>query len=112
MVGSLPDGVESLLHVNRYLGDPRPGVSVAEHSRPAIFVPEQGGLDSLLNTLRDGSDHTAIVVSELGVVTGLVQIEDIADELHWYVRAINMVKPPAEDVDYESNWATLTFEIK
>jgi len=31
---------------------------------------------------------------------------------HWYVRAINMVKPPAEDVDYESNWATLTFEIK
>ncbi len=78
---TLDDGVESLLHVNRYLGDPRPGVRIADHARPAIFVPEQSGLDRLLNTLRDASDHTAIVVNELGVVTGLVQIEDIADEL-------------------------------
>jgi len=31
---------------------------------------------------------------------------------HWYVRAINMVKSSVDNVDYESNWATLTFEIK
>ncbi|MDH3708260.1 MAG: DUF4198 domain-containing protein [Cyclobacteriaceae bacterium] len=31
---------------------------------------------------------------------------------HWYVRAIHMVKSNEEGVDYESNWATLTFEIK
>lgn len=31
----------------------------------------------------------------------------------WYVRAIHMVETTAEpDVDYESNWATLTFEIR
>ncbi len=78
---TLDDGVDALLHVNRYLGDPRADVSIADHSRAVIFVPEQGTLDRLLNTLREGSDHTAIAVDELGAVTGLVQIEDIADEL-------------------------------
>jgi hypothetical protein len=30
----------------------------------------------------------------------------------WYVRLIHMVPSEEEGVDYESNWATLTFEIK
>ncbi|MDX1394506.1 MAG: DUF4198 domain-containing protein [Gemmatimonadota bacterium] len=31
----------------------------------------------------------------------------------WYIRAIHMVETTSEpDVDYESNWATLTFEIR
>lgn len=30
----------------------------------------------------------------------------------WYVATIHMEKKEGEDVDYESNWATLTFEIK
>lgn len=31
----------------------------------------------------------------------------------WYVRTIHMVETPGEaDVDYESNWATLTFEVR
>ncbi len=31
----------------------------------------------------------------------------------WFVRTIHMVETPADpDVDYESNWATLTFEIR
>ena len=31
----------------------------------------------------------------------------------WYVKTIHMVERDAEpDVDYESNWATLTFEIR
>lgn len=30
----------------------------------------------------------------------------------WYVATIHMEKKIDEDVDYESNWATLTFEIK
>lgn len=31
----------------------------------------------------------------------------------WYVRTIHMVETTAEpDVDYESNWATLTFEVR
>ena len=31
----------------------------------------------------------------------------------WYVRTIHMVETTDEpDVDYESNWATLTFEVR
>ena len=31
----------------------------------------------------------------------------------WFVRAIHMVETTSEpDVDYESNWATLTFQIR
>jgi len=36
----------------------------------------------------------------------------ISAEGKWYVRVINMVEPDEEEVDYESNWATLTFEIQ
>lgn len=35
----------------------------------------------------------------------------ITAEGRWYVRLIRMVASNAEGVDYESNWATLTFEI-
>ncbi len=31
---------------------------------------------------------------------------------HWYIRLIHMVESAEEGVDYESNWATLTFEIR
>ena len=30
----------------------------------------------------------------------------------WYVKFIHMVETEEEGVDYESNWATLTFEVK
>ena len=36
---------------------------------------------------------------------------EITAEGRWYVRLIRMVESKAEGVDYESNWATLTFEI-
>lgn len=31
---------------------------------------------------------------------------------HWYLRTINMVESKETGIDYESNWATLTFEVK
>ena len=30
----------------------------------------------------------------------------------WYVKFINMVPVSAPDLDYESKWATLTFQIR
>lgn len=30
----------------------------------------------------------------------------------WYIRLIHMVEVPEPDVDYESQWATLTFEVR
>lgn len=42
---------------------------------------------------------------------GIVKIKlDKAGQ--WYLRTINMVKSNESGVDYESNWATITFEIR
>ena len=42
---------------------------------------------------------------------GLASIP-LSHEGRWYVRLIHMVPVNESDVDYESNWATLTFEIE
>ena len=43
---------------------------------------------------------------------GIAKIE-ISSGGRWYVRGIHMVETTSDpDVDYESNWATLTFEIR
>ena len=42
---------------------------------------------------------------------GQGQIE-ISEPGRWYIRMIRMVESADEGVDYESNWATLTFEAK
>lgn len=42
---------------------------------------------------------------------GLAQFE-ITEKGLWYVRLIHMVPSDEEGIDYESNWATLTFEIR
>ncbi len=36
---------------------------------------------------------------------------DLSTHGHWYVRLIHMVEVQEPEVDYESNWATLTFEL-
>lgn len=42
---------------------------------------------------------------------GVAQIK-ISKQGLWYVRLIHMVASEEEGVDYESNWATITFEVK
>jgi hypothetical protein len=42
---------------------------------------------------------------------GIAQIP-VSHEGRWYVRLIHMERPSASDLDYESNWATLTFEVR
>jgi hypothetical protein len=31
---------------------------------------------------------------------------------HWYVKFVRMVPVSGKDVNYESEWATLTFEVR
>jgi uncharacterized GH25 family protein len=37
---------------------------------------------------------------------------EISDAGRWYVATIHMLPVESDEIDYESNWATLTFEIK
>ena len=54
---------------------------VEEVMRPPLFVPETKVVDDLLEEMRDGSVHIAVVVDEYGGVAGLVTVEDILEEL-------------------------------
>ena len=49
--------------------------------RPAIFVPESKKLDALLRDFKSSHNHLAIVVDEYGVISGLITIEDILEEI-------------------------------
>lgn len=53
----------------------------AEFLRPAHLVPDSKRLDKLLQEFRATHQHIALVVDEYGVVTGLVTIEDILEQI-------------------------------
>jgi hypothetical protein len=65
--------------------------------------------------VRVGRERGGTVGEELGQwrtdQDGLVSIEIPTDGL-WFVQFIHMVPAEDSDVDYESNWATLTFEVR
>lgn len=49
--------------------------------RPLLFIPEGMTADRVLQRLRDGRQHIAIVVDEFGGTKGLVTIGDVLDEI-------------------------------
>ena len=49
--------------------------------RPALFIPETKNTSDLLEELRHGKVHMAIVVDEYGGTAGIVTIEDIIEEI-------------------------------
>lgn len=49
--------------------------------RPAVVVPESRRLDMMLRDFRSSRNHMAIVVDEYGVVSGLVTIEDVLEQI-------------------------------
>jgi putative hemolysin len=48
---------------------------------PPVFFPERAGVDKLLDHFRATRTDVALVVSELGELTGLVQVDDVIAEL-------------------------------
>lgn len=59
----------------------RPGVPPDQLRQPVHFVPEQKTVESLLELFRKTGTDTAVVVDEYGGIAGIVQLEDIAEEL-------------------------------
>ena len=56
-------------------------LKLRELIKPAVFVPEQKPLDSLLHTFQNERKHIAIVVNEFGETRGLITLEDILEEI-------------------------------
>ncbi|MPZ54356.1 MAG: DUF21 domain-containing protein, partial [Acidimicrobiia bacterium] len=49
--------------------------------RPLLAVPESGGVRQLLGKMRRERNHMAVVVDEHGATSGIVTLEDIAEEV-------------------------------
>ncbi|WP_022918095.1 hemolysin family protein [Ruania albidiflava] len=86
VVGDSVDDLRGVLYLKDALaqtvrGGPEETTVVEEVMRPPLFVPETKVVDDLLEEMRDGSVHIAIVVDEYGGVAGLVTVEDILEEL-------------------------------
>ncbi|MHC4217646.1 MAG: hemolysin family protein [Planctomycetota bacterium] len=76
------DHIAGVLHVKRYLVDPRKGEApLTAHVTPARFVPEIATLDQLLEHFRSSQSRLAIVVDEFGGTAGIVSLEDVVEEL-------------------------------
>ena len=58
-----------------------------------------------------GGEHVEAVITRTNA-DGVATIP-LSGTGRWYLRTIHMVETPSEpDIDYESNWATLTFEVR
>jgi len=54
---------------------------LAEIVRPIMFVPENMKVIQLLGKFREKQVHIAIVINEHGILTGLVTLEDLIEEI-------------------------------
>ena len=78
------DQVVGILPCRRFLLDPPEDVdpeAIRTACRPALFVPEMASVEQLLDRFRSDGATIAIVVDEFGGTSGLVTIEDIAEEI-------------------------------
>lgn len=76
-----------------YLGKPLGNQTVHVSSRKSLKVKE--------------GQETSLRTNEGGEVSFT-----ISNEGQWYIATIHMLESQEGDFDYESNWATLTFEVK
>lgn len=78
------DHLVGLLHVKdllRFCGQEPPPGSLREISREVYVVPETKKVRDLLREFRQRRDQMAIVIDEMGVVSGLVTLQDILQDI-------------------------------
>ena len=83
------DSVVGVVHIKHAMSVPperRASVPVREVMVEPVLVPSTMELDALLETLRRGGLHMAVVVDEFGTVDGLVTLEDLIEEIVGEVR--------------------------
>ncbi len=79
-----PDDIVGILHVKDLFDvtdAEEKSFDLSRFLRPAIFVPEQKSSRDLFREMRRRRFHMAVVVDELGAVSGLVTLEDLVEEV-------------------------------
>ena len=79
-----PEDIVGILHVKDLFDvtdAEEKAFQLSRFLRPAIFVPEQKRSRDLFREMRRRRFHMAIVVDELGAVSGLVTLEDLIEQV-------------------------------
>lgn len=76
------DNIVGVLHTRDYLiNRTKPGFRLESSVLEPTFVPENMHLDTLFKEMQENHTHAVIVVNEYGLVSGIVTMEDILEEL-------------------------------
>ena len=76
------DNIVGILYIKDLLSKSYKGKKVDNIARKnVIFVDSDKPLDDLLNAFKDSRNHLFVVVDKHGVVSGLVTIEDVLEEI-------------------------------
>ncbi len=78
-----PDNIIGMVHQKDifYLLSKQIDQPLADIVRPILFVPESMKVNQLLREFRQKHMHIAIVLNEHGIVTGLITLEDLLEEI-------------------------------
>lgn len=85
------DNIIGIVHLRQLLLEPT--ASLQDIVQQGHFVPEQKTVESLLEFFRNSGTDTAIVADEYGGIAGLVQLEDLAEELVGPIEVTEQIEP-------------------
>ncbi len=97
-------GIVSLRDLVRASGADIP-TSVGDLSQPALVVPEWKRVVELLREMQLAGTHLAIIIDEFGGTSGIVTIEDIAEELLGVLADEGEVHAPLVRVVTDGRWS-------
>lgn len=82
------DTIIGIVHIKDILHNwnRREKITVDDISRKPFFIPEFKHIESLLQEFRTKKVHLGIVIDEYGIVSGVVTIEDIVEEIFGEIR--------------------------
>lgn len=97
------DNIVGIIHIKdvlKYFTGDGPKPELQEVLRPPYFVPENKRAGFLLAEMRHNRTQIAVVRDEYGVVSGLVSIEDLLEEIVGEIQdEYDAEQPPVEQLD-------------
>ena len=66
---------------NHFVHNSESMTNISDYLRPHITVPESKSLESLLKEFQGNKNHMALVVDEYKVISGLLTIEDVIEQI-------------------------------
>ena len=99
--------ISHVISIREILGEVSSGnldKSLFDSGHKAMFVPNRHPIDTLLEKLRDQKNQLVMVVDDLGILQGLLTLEDLLEELVGDItdERERLLEPQVETVDRET----------